>query len=279
MTTRRKRGRPRRGEGTAIDDLDISLAREFQQRPAFYDRAHPQYRNRDYLDGMWLDMAKNVGQNVAIVKNRMVQLRNRYNLEKRRVEMLQEQYNDPNITSQWPMYNYLTYLGGHIKSRRSFTKEVIVRPKSAPFSNSSDSDDCDEHNSYPRCPPVRAAALSEKRQMHTNLSNNNIITQNQTNNNNNVNYQDILPSPLHEKEDDTISNSNPNPNPNLISNSNYCKFRSFGQFLASSLMEMNQCDALHLVEKFTTDLVKSLLIETNNKSPDVQLEAIVNGHN
>ncbi|XP_036330698.1 uncharacterized protein LOC118742602 isoform X1 [Rhagoletis pomonella] len=264
MTGRRKRGRPRRGEGPALDDLDVMLAREFQQRPAFYDRTHPQYRNRDYLDGMWMDMAESVGQNVAIVKNRMVQLRNRYNLEKRRVEMLQDQYNDPSITSQWPMYNYLTYLGGHIKARRSFTKEVVVRPKSAPFSNSrpvrfaycSDSDGCDESNQYPPCPPVAAAA--PERQLASDLPNNS----NQQNRN--INYNEMQPTTPDKEED---LNFNPNPN--------FCKFRAFGQFLTSSLIEMNQCDALHLVEKFTTDLVKSLLLETHNKT---SVEGIVNGH-
>ncbi|XP_053949585.1 uncharacterized protein LOC128857827 isoform X1 [Anastrepha ludens] len=268
MTGRRKRGRPRRGEGPALDDLDVMLAREFQQRPAFYDRTHPQYRNRDYLEGMWMDMAESVGQNVGVVKNRMVQLRNRYNLEKRRVEMLQDQYNDPSITSQWPMYNYLTYLGDHIKQRRSFTKEVIVRPKSAPFSNSrpvrfaycSDSDGCDEPNPYPPCPPV--AATVQERQLIRDLSNN--ISQS----NSNANYHSAQP-PTPDREEDR--NSNPN--------SNFCKFRAFGQFLASSLIEMNQRDALHLVEKFTSDLVKSLLLETHNKSSVGQVEAVVNGHN
>lgn len=269
MAGRRKRGRPRRGEGPALDDIDVLLAREFQQRPAFYDRNHPQYRNRDYLEGMWMDMAESVGQNVAIVKNRMVQLRNRYNLEKRRVEMLQDQYNDPSITSQWPMYNYLTYLGDHIKARRSFTKEVIVRPKSAPFSNSSirpvrfaycsDSDGCDEPNPYPPTPPV-AAPLD--RQLRSDLPNN-VNEQNS-----NSNYHGMKPP----SPDKQVDNS-PNVNPNL------CKFRAFGQFLTSSLIEMNQKDALVLVEKFTTDLVKSLLLETHNKSSDVQMEVVVNGHN
>lgn len=72
--------------------------------------------------------------------------------------------------------------------------------------------------------------------------------------------------------DKQVDNS-PNVNPNL------CKFRAFGQFLTSSLIEMNQKDALVLVEKFTTDLVKSLLLETHNKSSDVQKEVVVNGHN
>nr|XP_014090077.1 uncharacterized protein LOC106617423 isoform X2 [Bactrocera oleae]XP_036233595.1 uncharacterized protein LOC106617423 isoform X2 [Bactrocera oleae]XP_036233596.1 uncharacterized protein LOC106617423 isoform X2 [Bactrocera oleae] len=267
MAGRRKRGRPRRGEGPALDDIDVLLAREFQQRPAFYDRNHPQYRNRDYLDGMWMDMAESVGQNVAIVKNRMVQLRNRYNLEKRRVEMLQDQYNDPSITSQWPMYNYLAYLGDHIKARRSFTKEVIVRPKSAPFSNSrpvrfaycSDTDGCDEPNPYPPTPPV-AAPL--ERQLRTDLPSN------VNEPNNNSNYHEMRP-PSPDKEMD----NSPYGNPNL------CKFRAFGQFLTSSLIEMNQKDALLLVEKFTTDLVKSLLLETHNKSSDVQMEVVLNGHN
>ncbi|XP_020714568.1 uncharacterized protein LOC101458133 isoform X2 [Ceratitis capitata] len=268
MSGRRKRGRPRRGDGPTLDDIDVMLAREFQQRPAFYDRNHPQYRNRDFLETMWMDMAESVGQNVAIVKNRMIQLRNRYNLEKRRVEMLQDQYNDPSITSQWPMYNYLKYLGDHIKARRSFTKDIIVRPKSAPFSNSSirpvrfaycsDSDGYDEPNPYPP-PPTVAVPGSQlgRSDLPNNVGESNC----------NSNYTD-LQAPGPEKEEDLSLNYNVN----------FCKFRSFGQFLASSLMEMNQRDALHLVEKFTTELVKSLLTEANNKPADSVLTTVINGH-
>lgn len=44
------------------------------------------------------------------------------------------------------------------------------------------------------------------------------------------------------------------------------KYKAFGQFLASSLIEMNEIQALTLVEKFTMDLVKYLKTEERKKS-------------
>lgn len=44
------------------------------------------------------------------------------------------------------------------------------------------------------------------------------------------------------------------------------KYKAFGQFLASSLIEMNEMQALMLVEKFTTDLVKYLKMEERKKN-------------
>lgn len=35
------------------------------------------------------------------------------------------------------------------------------------------------------------------------------------------------------------------------------KFKAFGQFLTSCLIEMDEMQALHLIEKFTNDLVKT----------------------
>lgn len=43
------------------------------------------------------------------------------------------------------------------------------------------------------------------------------------------------------------------------------KYKAFGQFLASSLIEMNEIQALSLVEKFTTELVKYLKTEERKK--------------
>lgn len=44
------------------------------------------------------------------------------------------------------------------------------------------------------------------------------------------------------------------------------KYKAFGQFLSSSLIEMNEIQALNLVEKFTTELVKYMKTEERKKS-------------
>jgi hypothetical protein len=49
----------------------------------------------------------------------MLQLRNRYNLEKRKIEGMRSE-TSPNPKSSWPLYKYLLFFDGHIKQRRSY---------------------------------------------------------------------------------------------------------------------------------------------------------------
>lgn len=62
---------------------------------------------------------------VALLKERMYQLRNRYNLEKRKVETMR---NDgvANPRSTWPLFNNLSFLDGHIRPRKSY-KSMLRR--------------------------------------------------------------------------------------------------------------------------------------------------------
>lgn len=53
----------------------------------------------------------------------MFQLRNRYNLEKRKVEM---QDGDPNAKSTWPLFDRMSFLEGHIRPRKSY-KSIMNR--------------------------------------------------------------------------------------------------------------------------------------------------------
>lgn len=56
---------------------------------------------------------------VEILKDRMLQLRNRYNLEKRKIEGVRAE-GIPAPKSSWPLYKYLLFFDGHIKQRRSY---------------------------------------------------------------------------------------------------------------------------------------------------------------
>lgn len=57
----------------------------------------------------------------------MYQLRNRYNLEKRKVESLRnEGIRSPK--SSWPLFAHLTFLDGHIRPRKSY-KSMMKRCK------------------------------------------------------------------------------------------------------------------------------------------------------
>lgn len=61
--TRRKRGRPR--NTTTIDpnmgDLDVSLIREFEARPAFYDRNDPYFKDKIYCENGWEEISNSLG--------------------------------------------------------------------------------------------------------------------------------------------------------------------------------------------------------------------------
>lgn len=59
------------------------------------------------------------GITVEILRDRMLQLRNRYNLEKRKLEAAKSD-TCPNPKSSWVLFKYLLFFDGHIKQRRSY---------------------------------------------------------------------------------------------------------------------------------------------------------------
>lgn len=56
---------------------------------------------------------------VALLKDRIYQLRNRYNLEKRKVESMRLD-GILEAKSSWPLFVHLTFLDGHIRPRKSY---------------------------------------------------------------------------------------------------------------------------------------------------------------
>lgn len=54
-----------------------------------------------------------------LLKDRIYQLRNRYNLEKRKVESMRCD-GILDAKSSWPLFGYLTFLDGHIRPRKSY---------------------------------------------------------------------------------------------------------------------------------------------------------------
>lgn len=57
------------------------------------------------------------------------------------------------------------------------------------------------------------------------------------------------------------------------------KFKAFGKFLASSLIELKEVQALSLVEKFTTELVNYLKTEERKKNLSNTLTTAVDEEN
>lgn len=71
----------------------------------------------------------------------MLQLRNRFNLEKRRVEAMKE-HQSSLATSQWSLYERLSFLSNYVKTRRPYSLPISYNPKM----NSSCSSDGEEEN-------------------------------------------------------------------------------------------------------------------------------------
>jgi hypothetical protein len=123
-----------------MGDLDVNLITLYARTPALYDKRNPFYKDKQYSERAWNDISAKLGykgnhQNlidgddyadifndpfsVEILKDRMLQLRNRYNLEKRKIEQMRSE-TCPNPKSTWALYKYLLFFDGHIKQRRSY---------------------------------------------------------------------------------------------------------------------------------------------------------------
>lgn len=121
-----------------MGDLDVNLITLYARTPALYDKRNPFYKDKPYSERAWNDISMKLGYkgnryrtddvdvvnaddpfSVEILKDRMLQLRNRYNLEKRKIEAMRSE-TCPNPKSTWALYKYLLFFDGHIKQRRSY---------------------------------------------------------------------------------------------------------------------------------------------------------------
>lgn len=58
---KRGRGRPRNSTSADMGDLDVSLIREFEARPAFYDRNDPYFKDKIYCENSWEEISSALG--------------------------------------------------------------------------------------------------------------------------------------------------------------------------------------------------------------------------
>lgn len=107
ILVKRRRGRPRLLESKAIKNFDSALIEEVKKFPLLYDREHRNYRNRAETTRYWRRVASSLNTSESVVKNRLFQLRNRYNVEKRRMELNPATYDGE---STWPLYKSISFL-------------------------------------------------------------------------------------------------------------------------------------------------------------------------
>ncbi|GAB0099231.1 uncharacterized protein DMENIID0001_150790 [Sergentomyia squamirostris] len=101
-----------------MGDLDKCIIEEYAKCRAFYDKSHPNFKDRVHTEKAWMEIAAKLGYNANLLKERMYQLRNRYNLEKRKLETMRQEGEEPRCT--WALYNLMTFLDGHIRPRKSY---------------------------------------------------------------------------------------------------------------------------------------------------------------
>ncbi|XP_014099131.2 GATA zinc finger domain-containing protein 10 isoform X1 [Bactrocera oleae] len=128
----------KRGRGYApTGEFDLSLIREFRARPGFYDRNSASFKDKLHTAHQWQEISNKLGFDVSLLKDRMLQLRNRYNLEKRRLEQLRDENPGQNVESPWPLFQHLHFLSEHIRPRRSYKS---MQPRTS-LADTGDDDD------------------------------------------------------------------------------------------------------------------------------------------
>lgn len=290
-TIKRKRGRPRRVELT--DDFDENLIQEFQKRPDLYDRNAPNSRDKAYLDDLWEELAQCLGYDSSIVKDRMIQIRNKYHMEKKRLETLKHEDPHSSAESKWPLYNQLAFLSEHIPIRRSFRamrckrkyseSEYVV--KSEPETDGSDPERDRDFEYRPGKKDLPAYSRTIGTHSKHNRNPSHMLTHRTA-------PITVLPRlariprkvytsrfipPVYERPPHLTSVRRTPPSSE--------KFNAFGQFLTSALIELPESEALVLVDQFTSELVNAYLSKTsqNDKSTVdavdcVEVDLNCNGH-
>lgn len=149
-----------------MGDLDVNLITLYARTPALYDKRNPFYKDKQYSERAWNDISMKLGYkgnhhhvydgdnshadifndpfSVEILKDRMLQLRNRYNLEKRKIEQIRSEA-CPNPKSTWALYKYLLFFDGHIKQRRSY--KMLKKIQDAEAEKAQDGSRRDDGNS------------------------------------------------------------------------------------------------------------------------------------
>ncbi|KAH8382860.1 hypothetical protein KR009_005651, partial [Drosophila setifemur] len=288
------RGRPR-ATYAQTGEFDLGLIQEYRSRPALYDRSNKRFKDKLYLAQQWEQMSHKLGYDATSLRDRMITLRNRYNIEKRRVEN-----GLSTASSQWPLFESLQFLGDHIRPRRSFKNVSKMEDDEEPYEVDDRSDsnghmtsikdeldeDCEIFDCEQTLPvttvlgiPLNSSDEANKSQRQMNGSD---MANGKGYNHFAESFQRrqqpeyIISSPIvpkssnkrHQSAHDEATSSKRRAADNLAMHSAYAtpppapmppayaKFHGFGEFMAHSLCDLPMPTALRLVQKFTRELVQ-----------------------
>lgn len=249
--------------------LDLKLINEFRLVPALYNRNSPRFKDKAFVERAWKNISRILGYEPNILKDRMYQLRNRYNLEKRKLQSLRDE-GITNPKPMWPYYHNLNFLSGHIRQRKSykamrsvnggpgfrgFTKEEGRYRIVSPYSTNRTldikeevDDQLYENGNEPDSFINDTMNTSSEAQPHTTSKTS------QTLQNINILKQSLL-------ADDCSDPSNPMAQRKLSKNHHPShKFEAFGSFVNNSLQDLPPHKALEMINKFTSDIVQALTV-------------------
>lgn len=247
-----------------MSTIDLKLINEFRLVPALYDRNCKRFKDKAFVSNSWNNIAKKLRYNTNILKDRMCQLRNRYNLEKRKLQALREE-GITNPKSMWPLYHNLNFLSGHIKQRKSyklarsiktspvfrgFTKEEGRYRISRPYLiNRNVSDETkreidDRHYEDDMVHPEEESISLNTVEQHSGSKTS------QTLNNIDTSKQSLQEDNCYDSDSQKEIKRNHHPSH---------KFEAFGSFVHNSLQDLPQEKALAMINRFTSEIVRALI--------------------
>uniref|UniRef100_A0A336LJ87 CSON007380 protein n=1 Tax=Culicoides sonorensis TaxID=179676 RepID=A0A336LJ87_CULSO len=258
-----------------MDSLfDIKLIKEFEKCPAFYDRNCVNFKNKQYLNEAWENIAQKLGYRASILRDRMLQLRNRFNLEKRKLEAVRNETGQ-NSVSTWPLFETMQFLEGHIRPRKSYKmimKEMLYKKPNGESNDATNFDSDDQTQSD-----------DDVHFVYDSLNKQENFSDSQTDETNVAQFMvpemtevsspltSLPPPPPMKRQKLYYNNHNENSTmsghsanffnqPSSSNNPKIEKYQKFGQFIASFLSDpsLPEEQALNLIEKFTTEIVSTM---------------------
>lgn len=244
--------------------LDLKLISEFRMIPALYNRNSARFRDKIYVERAWNSISRKLGYNSSVLKDRMYQLRNRYNLEKRKLQSMRDE-GITNPKPMWPLYHNLNFLSGHIRQRKSY-KMMRLSNSSAGFRGFTK-----EEGKYRIARPFIIDRNLQQEIKHE------INEQNCENGNESINFMEMnVPEdqPHISKTSQTLKNINILKQSLLADDGSDStghkkikrnhhpshKFEAFGSFLSNSLQDLPQHKALAMIDRFTSEIVRALTL-------------------
>lgn len=207
----------------------------------------------------------------------LLQLRNRFNLEKRKLEAARNEAGQNSVVSTWPLFDCMSFLEGHIRPRKSYKmimKEMMYKKPNGEIGESGNMKDCYDTDD-------QTQSDDDVHFVYDSLNKQDQYSDNQVDETNVAQFMvpemtevssplSSLPPPppmkrqkLYYNHNDNSTMSGNSPNYYLQGSSNnpkIDKYQKFGQFIASFLSDpaLPEEQALNLIEKFTTEIVNTM---------------------